>query len=131
MKNYEESVEINPNSYWSYIPNYCYRTLIIDGSGSGETNGLLNVIKLQQPNIDKIYLYVNDPFESKYPLFINGREKERKKKLETEKRLLIIHKYLMMSMKMQKTIIYERKESVSSVSQFISDNLLRFKNNLL
>ena len=37
----------------------------------------------------------------------------------------------MMSMKMQKTIIYERKESVSSVSQFFSDNLLRFKNNLL
>ena len=85
MKNYEESVEINPNSYWSYIPNYCYKTLIIDGSGSGETNGLLNVIKLQQPNIEKIYLYVNDPFESKYPLFINGREKARKKKLETEK----------------------------------------------
>ena len=54
MENYEESVKLNPNSYWSYIPNYRYRTLIIGDSGSGKTNTLLNLIKLQQPNIDKI-----------------------------------------------------------------------------
>ena len=36
---------------------------------------LLNLIKLQQPDIDKIYLYVKDPFKSKYQLLINGREK--------------------------------------------------------
>ena len=36
---------------------------------------LLNLIKLQQPNIDKIDLYVKDPFESKSQLLINGREK--------------------------------------------------------
>ena len=41
----------------------------------GKTNMLLNLIKHQQPDIDKIYLYVKDPLKSKYQLFINGREK--------------------------------------------------------
>ena len=36
---------------------------------------LLNLIKNQQPDIDKAYLYVKDPFESKYQLLINGRKK--------------------------------------------------------
>ena len=36
---------------------------------------LLNLIKHQRPDIDKIYLMVNDPLESKYQLLINGREK--------------------------------------------------------
>ena len=35
---------------------------------------LLNLIK-QQPDIDKIYLYIKDLFESKYQFLINGREK--------------------------------------------------------
>ena len=35
---------------------------------------LFNLIKQKQPDIDKIYLYVKDPFELKYPLLINGRE---------------------------------------------------------
>ena len=36
---------------------------------------LLNLIKHQQPDIDKIYLYIKDPFESKNQLLINGRKK--------------------------------------------------------
>ena len=40
--------------------------LIIAGSESGKTNVLLNLIKHQQSDIYKIYLYVKDPFESKY-----------------------------------------------------------------
>ena len=36
---------------------------------------LLNLIKHQRPDIEKISLYVKDPFESKYQLLINGREK--------------------------------------------------------
>ena len=36
---------------------------------------LLDLIKHQEPDIDKIYLYVKDPFELKYQLLINGREK--------------------------------------------------------
>ena len=41
-------------------------TILIGGSGSGKTNVLLNLIKNQRPDTDKIYLYVKDPFESKY-----------------------------------------------------------------
>ena len=35
---------------------------------------LLNLIKHQRQDIDKIYLYGKDTFESKYQLLINGRE---------------------------------------------------------
>ena len=47
--------------------------LIIGGSGSGKTNLLLHLIE-NQPDIDKIYLYVKDPYESKYQYLINKRE---------------------------------------------------------
>ena len=50
-----------------------YRILIIGGSGAGKTNLLLNLIE-NQPDIDKIYLYVKDPYESKYQYLINKRE---------------------------------------------------------
>ena len=69
MKNYDESVEINHNLNWSYIPDYPYRIVITGGSESGKTN--LSLIKYQRPDIDKIYLYVKDPFESKYQLLFN------------------------------------------------------------
>ena len=74
MENYDESVEINHNLNWPFIPDHPHRILIIDDSGSRKTNVLLNLIKHQRPDIDKIYLYVIDPFESKYQLLINGRE---------------------------------------------------------
>ena len=74
-KNYNQSVEINRNPSWPYIHDHAYRILIIGGSGSGKTNVLLNIIKNQQPDIDKIYLDVKDPLESKDQLLINGREK--------------------------------------------------------
>ena len=38
---------------------------IIGGSVSGKTNVLLNLIKHQRADIEKIYLYVEDPLESK------------------------------------------------------------------
>ena len=53
------------NNNWLYIPDHPYRILIIGGSGSGKTNLLLNLIE-NQPDIDKIYLYVKDPYEPKY-----------------------------------------------------------------
>ena len=65
MKNYDESVEINHDPNWPYIPNHLYRILIIGGSGSAKTNVLLDLIKHQPPDIDKIYLNVKDPVESK------------------------------------------------------------------
>ena len=36
---------------------------------------LLNLIKHQPPDVDKIHLHVKDPFESKYQFLINSREK--------------------------------------------------------
>ena len=64
MKNYDQSVKINHNPNWLYILDNPYKILIIGGSWSGKTNVLLNLIKNQRPDIDKIYLYVRDPFES-------------------------------------------------------------------
>ena len=56
-----------------YIPDNPYRILIIGGSGSGKTNALLNLIN-NQPDIDKIYLYIKNPDEAKYQFLINKRE---------------------------------------------------------
>ena len=61
------------NLKWPSIPDHPNRILIIDGSGSGKTNALLNLIN-NQPDIDKIYLYAKDPYESKYQLLNNERE---------------------------------------------------------
>ena len=75
----------NHNLNWPYIPDHLYRIVIIGGSGSGKSNVLLNLIKHQQPDIDKIYLYVKGALESKYQLFINGREKVGIKNLKNPK----------------------------------------------
>ena len=48
-------MEINHCPNWPYIFDYPYRVLVIVGSGSGKTNVLLNLMKHQRPNIDKIY----------------------------------------------------------------------------
>ena len=68
MLNFDDVVKENikeHNQDWPQIPDHPYRTLIIRGSGSEETNSLLNLIS-RQPDIDKIYLYANDPYEAKY-----------------------------------------------------------------
>ena len=46
---------------------------------------LLNLIKHQRPDIDKIYVYIKDPFESNYQLLITGREKVGIKRLKNPK----------------------------------------------
>ena len=67
----ENNKEHNPN--WSYIPDHPYRILIIGGSGTRKANTLLNLIE-NHPDIDKIYLYVKDLYESKHQYLINKRE---------------------------------------------------------
>ena len=54
--------------------NHLDRILIIEGSGSGKTNALLNLIN-NQLDIDKVYLYAKDPYEAKYQYLIKKREK--------------------------------------------------------
>ena len=71
---YTNEIIIEHNSKWPYIPDHPYRILIIGGSGSGKTNALLNLIN-NKPDIDKIYLYAKDPYETKYQYLINKREK--------------------------------------------------------
>ena len=68
----ENKTEYNPN--WPYTPDHPYRILIIEDSGSGKTNVLLNLIE-NQPDIDKIYLYARDLYEAKYQYLISMREK--------------------------------------------------------
>ena len=61
------------NKNWPYAPDHPYIILIIEGSGSGKTNVLLNLIE-KQPDIDKIYFYVKDPYEAKYQYLIKKTE---------------------------------------------------------
>ena len=65
MINFDNIVNENKtkrNKDLPYIPDHPYRILIIGGSGSGKTNALLNLIE-NQPDIDKVYLYVKDPYK--------------------------------------------------------------------
>ena len=59
----KETKEHNPN--WPETPNHPYWILIIEGSGSGKTNALVNRIN-NEPDIDQIYLYAKDQSEVSY-----------------------------------------------------------------
>ena len=76
MINFDDYVNENKtehNKKWPYIPDHPYRILTVGGSGSEKTNILLNLIE-KQPDIDKIYLHVKDPYEAKYRYLINKRK---------------------------------------------------------
>ena len=45
MKSYDQSVEVNDNPNWPYIPDHLYRIIITGGSVSQKTNVLMNLIK--------------------------------------------------------------------------------------
>ena len=62
---YNDENKTEHNLNWPYIPDNPYRMSVIGGSGSGKTNALLNLIN-NQPDIDKVNLYVKDPYEAKY-----------------------------------------------------------------
>ena len=74
FNNYTNENKTEHNLDWPYIQDHPYRILIIGGSGSGQTNALLNLIN-NQPDIDKIYLYAKDPYKAKYQYLINKHEK--------------------------------------------------------
>ena len=71
--NYTNENKAKHKKDWPYILDHPYRILIIGGSGSGKTNLSLNLIE-NQPDIDNIYLYAKDPYESKYQYLINKIE---------------------------------------------------------
>ena len=77
MINFDNHVNENRiahNKNWAYIPDHPHRIFIIGCSGFGKTNALLNLVE-NHPDIDKIYLYAKDPYETKYQYLINIREK--------------------------------------------------------
>ena len=61
---YTNENKTESNLKWPHILDHPYRILIIGGSGSGKTNGLINLIN-NQPDINKIYLYTKGPYEVK------------------------------------------------------------------
>ena len=54
--------------------------MITEGSGSGKTNALINLIN-EQDDIDKIYLYAKDLSKRKYEFLIKKRENAGTKNL--------------------------------------------------
>ena len=67
----EKIKEHNPNC--PQIPDHPYRVLIIEGSGSGKTNLLFNLIS-HQPDIDKSFLYTINPFEATYQFLLTNKK---------------------------------------------------------
>ena len=71
--NYTNENKIKHNLDWPYISDHPYRIVIIEGSGFGKTNTLINLIN-KQSDIDKIYLYPKDIYEPKYQFLIKKRQ---------------------------------------------------------
>ena len=71
-----------------HVPDHPYKILIIGFSGSGKTNALLNLTN-NQPDIDKIYFYAKDPYETKYQFLINKRESIGSKHLDDPKAFVV------------------------------------------
>ena len=61
MFNFDYITKENIKEHNPKIPDRPYRILIFGGSGSGKTNALLN-LRINEPDIDKIYLYANGTF---------------------------------------------------------------------
>ena len=75
MFNLDDITIKNDDKIWPY------RKLVIDPSGSGKTNYLLNSIQKENNIIDKIYLYAKDLEEPKYQFLIEKRDEAGIKKL--------------------------------------------------
>ena len=76
MIKFDEAIKENlkeHNPSWPQILDHPYRMLITEASEFGKTNSLFNVIN-HQPDVDKIYLYTEDPYEAKYQFIINEQE---------------------------------------------------------
>ena len=83
----EETKEHNPN--WPQISDHPYRIVITEGSGTWKTSSLFN----HQPDIDKIYLYVKNPYEGKYQFLINNRESTGLQHCNDSKAFILILKW--------------------------------------
>ena len=76
MINFYEIIAENTqgyNQHWLQIPDHPCRIPIIEGSGTGQRITVSHLINTQR-DIDKIYLYSKDLYESKYQLLIKERQ---------------------------------------------------------
>ena len=103
----ENKTEHNPK--WPCFPYHSYRILIEGGSGSEKINVLLNLID-NQPDIDKICLYAEDPYDTKYLYSIKKREKvgldhfnDPKAFMEYSNNMRDVYKILKNSIQIKKT----------------------------
>ena len=75
--NYDDVTKENINKYnlnCPRFPDHSYRILLTGGTGSGNTNALVGLIKQKGGEysiIDKSCLCFKDPFEAKYQYLIN------------------------------------------------------------
>ena len=58
MKNSDQSVKINDNQNWLYILDHRHKLLIVSSSGSGKTNVLLNLKKINDQILIK-FIYTS------------------------------------------------------------------------
>ena len=86
-----------------------YKILIVGGSGLGNTNVLLNLIK-NHPDIDKIYLYAKDTYEAKYQYLIDKREQVGLDHFNDPKAFMNIQLICKMYTKILKIPIQTKKE---------------------
>ena len=76
MINFDDVTKENMKSHnldWLQITGHPYRVLIVGGSESGIKSFLFNPIN-NQPDIDKFYLYVKDPYGGKYQLLVSKKK---------------------------------------------------------
>ena len=58
MKDSDESVKINHNLNWAFVPEHPYRILFITRWGSGKNNVLLNLMMHQREDVLINFIYI-------------------------------------------------------------------------
>ena len=79
MKNYDQSVEINHNPNWPYIPDHPYRIVIIGSSGSDKTNVLLNLTKVNDQILAE-FIYMSKIYSNQSINYLLTEEKNEELK---------------------------------------------------
>ena len=133
MINFDDHTKENikkHNSDWPQIPDDLYRILIIQGSGSGKTNSILNLINEEQ-DIDKIYLYTNDSYGAKHILINKINSASLKNFNEKQKLQQIAFNHLSNIDFKDFMNLYKKCNARVIDATPPSDNPPRFRNNLL
>ena len=112
IKNHDQWVEISNSPKWPYVSDHPYGILIIGSLVSGKTNVQLNLIKNHWSDIDKIYLYVKNPFKSNYQFHFNGRQELVNKMLKNPKAFIDDSQTINNEYEIEKTIIQKRKGDI-------------------